>query len=259
MLASRSYQCEGLTLNKSTLGEADLLVTLFTRDQGKVRAVGRGARRSTSKLVGHLEPLTQGQFSMSHGKSLDYINQVQITESFAGIKGDLEAVTKALYVVELVDGFGAEANANPALFALAVDTLHAIQQHPDSEWPLRYFEIHLLAVSGLMPELYQCVECNQTLSPGQHRFSPSVGGTLCPVCQPENAYVRPLSLRALKVLRLIHRGPMADVLSLKTDRSLTEELKSITGGTVSYWLEREIRSKSFLDQLQRESRSQVYT
>ena len=60
---------------------------------------------------------------MSHGKTLDYINQVQIIESFAGIKGDLEGVTKALYVVELVDGFGAEANSNPALFTLAVDTL----------------------------------------------------------------------------------------------------------------------------------------
>ena len=259
MPAPRSYHCEGLTLKKSTLGEADLLVTIFTREQGKVRAVAKGARRSTSKLVGHLEPLTQSRFSMSRGKSLDYINQVQITESFAEIKGDLEALTKALYVAELVDGFGAEANPNPALFSLAVETLHAIQQQPESEWPLRFFEIHLLAVSGLMPELYQCVECRQTLTPGEHRFSPSVGGTLCSVCQPEKAHVRPLSLRALKVLRLIHRGPMADVLSLKTDDSLSEELKSLTGGTVSYWLEREIRSKSFLDQLQRESRRQVYT
>ena len=259
MPAPRSYHCEGLTLKKSTLGEADLLITLFTREQGKVRAVAKGARRSTSKLVGHLEPLTQGRFSMSHGKNLDYINQAQVTESFAEIKGDLGALTKALYVAELVDGFGAEANPNPALFTLAVDTLHAIMQHPESEWPLRFFEIHLLAVSGLMPELYQCVECRQTLTPGEHRFSPSVGGTLCTVCQPEKAHVRPLSLRALKVLRLIHRGPMADVLSLKTDESLSEELKSLTGGTVSYWLEREIRSKSFLDQLQRESRRQVYT
>lgn len=259
MPVPRSYHCEGLTLKKSTLGEADLLITFFTREQGKVRAVAKGARRSTSKLVGHLEPLTQARFAMSHGKTLDYINQVQITESFAEIKHDLAAVTKALYVAELVDGFGAEANPNAALFTLAVDTLNAIQQQPESEWPLRYFEIHLLAVSGLMPELYQCVECNQTLAPGKHRFSPSVGGTLCPDCQPENGYVRPLSLRALKVLRLIHRGPISDVLALNTDDSLIEELKSLTGGTVSYWLEREIRSKTFLDQLQRETSGQVYT
>ncbi len=168
-------------------------------------------------------------------------------------------MTKALYVAELVDGFGAEANPNPALFSLALDTLHAIMQQPESEWPLRFFEIHLLAVSGFMPELYRCVECSKTLSPGEHRFSPSVGGTLCFDCRPDKAHIRPLSLRALKVLRLIHRGPMADVLSLVVDDNLADELKSLTGGTVSYWLEREIRSKSFLDQLQRETRRQVYT
>jgi DNA repair protein RecO (recombination protein O) len=259
MPVPRYYLCDGLTLKKSTLGEADLIVTLFTREHGKLRAVAKGARRSTNKLVGHLEPLTLGRFSMSNGKSLDYINQVQITETFAAIKSDLGAVSKALYVAELVDGFGAEANPNPALFNLAVETLQAIGQVPESEWPLRFFEIHLLAVSGLMPELYQCVECNQALSPGEHRFSPAVGGTLCSVCQPENAHVRPLSLRALKVLRLIHRGPMAAVLSLKADDKLTDELKSLIGGAVSYWLEREIRSKSFLEQLHRESRSQVYS
>lgn len=253
MPAPRSYQCEGLTLKKTPLGEADLLVTLFTREQGKVRAVAKGARRSTSKLVGHLEPLTQARFSISRGRSLDYVNQAQVTENFAGLKDDLEAVTKALYVAELVDGFGAEENPNPPLFTLTLDTLHAIAQQPELDWPLRFFEIHLLAVSGLMPELYRCVECNQTLSPGEHRFSPAVGGTLCSSCQPEKAHVRPLSLRALKVLRLIHRRPMADVLSLKADSGLTDELKSLSGGTVSYWLEREIRSKSFLDQLHRES------
>ena len=259
MPAPRTYRCEGLTLRKSTMGEADLLITFFTKEQGKVRAVAKGARRATSKLVGHLEPLTQGRFSMSTGKSLDYINQVQIINSFSAIKSDLAAVTKGLYVAELVDGFGVEANPNSALFNLAVDTLLAIQNSSESEWPLRFFEIHLLAVSGLMPELYWCVECNQELSPGEHRFSPSLGGTLCLNCLPENAYIRPLSLRALKVLRLIHRGAIAELMPLNVDGHLAEELKSLTGGTVSYWLEREIRSKSFLDQIQRETRGQVYT
>ena len=64
---------------------------------------------------------------------------------------------------------------------------------------------------------------------------------------------------ALKVLRLIHRGQIAELMPLNVDDHLAEELKSLTGGIVSYWLEREIRSKSFLDQMQRETRGQVYT
>ena len=259
MPVPRSYHCEALTLNKYPFGEAGLLVTLFSRELGKVRAVARGARRSASKLVGHLEPLTHVQLSMAHGRNLDYINQAQVIANFDTLKADLGAVTKGLYVAELVERFGAEAIPNQPLYSLALEILRSISQHPDSDWPLRFFEVHLLRVSGLMPELYQCVECSQTLAPGQHRFSPSVGGTICLACQSDMSHIRPLSLRALKVLRLLHRGPLEDIIPMKADTALSEELKSLTGGMVSYWLEREIRSKAFLDQLHRESETGVYT
>ncbi len=263
MPVSKSYRCEALVLKNSPFGEAGAMVTFFTRDHGKVRAVARGARRSTSKLVGHLEPLTHVQLAMAHGRNLDYINQAQVIRDFSGLRGELDVLAKALYVAELVDGFGAEANSNPALYDLALETLHSIEEHQggpqDSEWPLRFFELHLLRVSGLMPELYLCVECRQTLSPGHHRFGPTVGGALCFNCRPESARVFPMSLRALKVLRLMHRGPLKEVIALKGDPTLRQEVKVLTSGALSYWLEREIRSNSFLDQLYSESEKGVYT
>ena len=259
MPVTRSYQCEALTLNKSPFGEGGLMVTLFTRELGKVRAVARGARRSTSKLIGHLEPLTQVHLSMAHGRDLAYINQAQVIQNFTRLKEDLDAVAKALYVSELVDGFGAEASPNQPLYSLALETLHTINQHPDSEWPLRFFELHLLRVSGLLPELYRCVECSQPLAPGKHRFSVSVGGTLCLNCRPETAHVRPLSFRALKVLRLLHRGQLREAIPLKIVPALKEEISSLLSNAVSYWMEREIRSNSFLDQLHNEQKQGVYT
>ena len=259
MAPPRSYQCDALTLKKFSLGEADLIVTLFTKEQGKVRAVAKGARRSTSKLVGHLEPLTQVRVSLTKGRNLDYIAQAQFIGIFATLKNDLAAITKGLYLAELVDGFGAESSPNQPLYDLVLESLQSIDQHPGSEWPVRYFELHLLRVSGLMPELYRCVECVRPLAPGRHRFSPNMGGTVCSDCQPEGAQIRPLSLRALKVLRLLHRGPLPDVIPLKMDDNLAAELKSLLTGTVSYWLDKEIRSNSFLEQLYRESKTQVYT
>ena len=259
MAPPRSYHCEGLTLKKSPMGEGGLLVTLFTKDQGKLRAVARGARRSASKMVGHLEPLTQVRLSVTHGRNLDYITQAQIIGNFADVKNDLDAMTKGLYLAELLDGFGSEAHSNQPLYHMAVEVLQSVGRNPKSDWPLRFFELQLLRVSGLMPELYQCVECNQPLVPGGHRFSPSLGGTLCRQCQPEGAHVRTLSLRALKVLRLLHRGPLPDIISLKVPPGLGEELKSVLASTVSYWLDKEIRSNSFLEQLRRESKTEVYT
>ena len=259
MAAPRTYHCEGLTIKKSPIGEADFVVTFFTRERGKVRTVAKGARRSTSKMVGHLEPLTQVRLLLSQGRNLDYVTQVQVIENFAALKNDLGAITKGQYVVELVDGFASEASPDEPLYNLAFEVLQAIDLHPDSEWPLRFFELQLLRVSGLMPELYRCVECQQPLAPGQHRFSPSAGGTLCAHCQPAGAHVRPLSLRALKVLRLLHRGPLVEIIPLKVASTLAQDLKAVLAGTVSYWLDKEIRSTSFLEQLQRESKTEVYT
>ena len=261
MAPPRTYRCEALTLKKSPVGEADLVVTLFTKDRGKLRAVAKGARRTSSKLMGHFEPLTHVRLSLAQGRNLDYVTQAQVIESFANLKQDLGAITKGLYLAELVDGFGSEASSNQPLYQMAVEILKSIGQDPESEWPLRFFELHLLRLSGLMPELYRCVECQEFLSPGNHRFSPTLGGTLCPNCQPaeSQARVRPLSLRVLKVLRLLHRSPLPSVMGLRADPALAYELKSVLGSTVSYWLDKEIRSNSFLEQLHRESQTRVYT
>ncbi len=258
MAPPRTYRCEAVILSYTPLGEADLLVTMHTRDQGKVRAVAKGARRSTSKLVGHLEPLTVVRMSMVHGRNMDIIAQAEVVEGFATLKENLTAVTKGLYLAELVDGFGAEASANPALFQLMIDSLRAVEADPESDMPLRFFEFHLLQVSGLMPELYHCVECRQELEPDAHRFSPNVGGTLCLDCNPDDAHLRPLSLRALKVLRLFERSTIAESCKLTVDSTLAGELKSLLSPTVAYSLGKEIRSNSFLERLHKEAHPEVY-
>ena len=258
MAPPRTYRCEAIILGYTPLGEADLLVTMFTKDQGKVRAVGKGARRSTSKLVGHLEPLTVVKMSMAHGRSMDIISQAEVIQSFSKLKEDLTAITKGQYLAELVDGFGAEASANPELYRLMIETLRGVEADPASDMPLRFFEIHLLQVSGLMPELYHCVECRAELEPDAHRFSPNVGGTLCLDCNPDDAHLRPLSLRALKVLRLLDRSDIDTACKLSLDESLADELKSLLSTNVSYWLGKEIRSNSFLERLHKESLPEVY-
>ena len=251
----RTYRAEALVLKSVPLGEADLLVTLFSRETGKVRAVAKGARRSTARLVGHLEPLTVTRLALSRGRSLDVINQAETLENFTPLKTNLTAVTRGLQVAELVDGFGSEASPNEPLYQLALATLAAIGQAPDDELPLLHFQLHLLAVSGLMPELQNCVECRREIEPDHHRYSADGGGVFCPDCTPDQAGLRPLSLRALKVLRLLVRTHVADLPALTLDPTLTQELKAILTGTVQYWLDKEIRTNSFLNHLARTERA----
>jgi len=274
MAAPRTYRTEALSLRKMPLGEADLLLTLYTRDAGKLRAVAKGARRTTSKLVGYFEPLTLNLLALSKGRNLDIVNQAQVIDNFSDLKSSLTGLTQGLYIAELLDGFGSEDNPNQELYQLSLDALGAIEQAPASEMPLRFFELHLLRVSGFMPELYDCVECRRTLEPGQHRFSPDGGGTLCLDCQPPGfqspefqapefqsagTSVRNLSLSTLKVLRMLHRTPLAEIPDLKMGRTVALELKSVLGATVRYWLDKEIRSNSFLEHLQNLPDSPVYS
>ena len=258
MAPPQTYRCEALTLRSSPLGETDLIVTLYSREHGKIRAVAKGARKSASRLVGHLEPLTQARLSLARGRNLDIVTQAQVVQSFPELKSSLTGITQGLYVAELLDGFGSEASPNPELYQLAVDVLSALGQadgeQPETDLPLRYFELHLLRHSGLLPELYRCIECRREIAPDRHRFSPNMGGALCLECSPPDAHVLPLSLRALKVLRLMHRGAVGDAASLAINPSLSAELRSVLSNTVRYWLGKEIRSNSFLEHLHNQAK-----
>lgn len=251
----RMYRAEALVLKNMPLGEADLLVTLFSREAGKLRAVAKGARRSTAKLVGHLEPLTLTRLALSRGRTLDVINQAETLDNFTPLKTSLTAITRGLQVAELVDGFGSEASANEPLYDLARSTLESIGESPENELPLLHFQLHLLGVSGLMPELLNCVECRRAIEPDRHRYSADGGGVYCPDCSPDHAALRPLSLRALKVLRLLARTDASNLPSLTLDGTLTQELRAILTGTLQYWLDKEIRTNSFLNQLARTERA----
>ncbi len=259
MAPPRTYRCEGLTLRKAAIGEADLVVTVFTAEHGKLRAVAKGARRSSSKMVGHLEPLTLVRLSLARGRELEIITQAQVMDGFSVLKEDLSSMTRGLYVAELLDGFGPEDSPSPDLFRLAANVLRGLPQAKDPDVPLRYFEFHLLRLTGVLPELYQCVECGSEIAPEAHRFSVNLGGVLCPACSPAEALVRPLSLRAMKVLRLMHRGSLAETAALTLNPLLTSELKSVLSHTVRYWLGKEIRSNYFLEQLDEERRNGVST
>ena len=260
MAKPRSYRCEAVVLKSIPTAEAGLIVTLYTLSAGKLRAVARGARKPTSKKRGHLEPLNRVELALatSQRAGLDTITQAQMLEGFNSLKASLQAVSRGIYLAELVDGFGAEGSANPELYTLLVDTLRFLDASPEVELALRHFELHLLKCSGFMPELYRCVECRDELRPDEHHFSPDVGGTLCLRCTPSGARIMRLSVDTLKVLRFLDRADLPELTNLRIRSGLSLELESLLSTTLKYWLDKEIRSKSFIEHLERSRPAGVY-
>lgn len=247
-------------LKSTPTGEAGLVVTLFTRDAGKLTAAVRGVRKPTSKMVGHLEPITRLELALARSRpgGLDTITQAQVLESFANVRSSLETLSRAIYLAELVDVFGAEGSANQRLYALLLDALRSLNTSSYEGLMLRCFEVHLLKVSGFMPELYRCVECRTQFTPGEHRFSPEIGGTLCSKCHPARVRIVQLSVQALKVLRLLDRSSLLDLPNLRIPGSLDDEIKHLLSISLNYWLDKEIRSKSFMERLEHSRKAGIY-
>ncbi len=248
MTSPRTYRALGLTLRRSPVREADLLSVMYTREYGKLELLARGAQRLTSKLMGHLEPLTLVRVSVARGRSMDHVVEAEVVDAFAAVKNGYENSARGLYVAELLDGFSALSVANPELFSLAVQTLEALGAAQNHALVLRYFDLQLLGLSGFMPELYHCVECGEDLEPDRHRFAAGVGGTLCTECGPTDVVVRPLSLSALKLLRLLHRTESVGALpEVAVPPTLEREVHELLTATLQYWLDRRVKSQEFLE------------
>jgi len=250
MPVPRTYLTQGLVLKHTPFGEADLLVSLYSREFGKIRALAKGTRKPTSRMVGHLEPLTILDLSLFKGRNLDTINQAQIVNNLGSLKSDLSQISEGLYVCELIDGFGNESNPNIELYRVAIETLENIDRDHQQHLNLRWFEIHLLRTTGFKIELDTCTQCNRDIEPQQHRFSPDSGGVVCLHCNITAHRIYPLSLQALKVLRFLERTPLNNLPHLNISNTLEKELKLLLGNTVRYWIDKEIRSNAFIEHLE---------
>ena len=248
----RNYQTEAIIIRKIKLGEADRILTLYTPHLGKIRAVAKGVRRPRSKLAGHLELLTHSQVSLARGRNLDTITGSQTINSFLPLKSDLKLTSYGLYATELVDQFTAEHIENYPLFQLLLETMHCLCQVGDNELALRYFELHLLKEVGYRPQLQQCVSCCQPLEPITNSFCPSAGGMLCPSCSQGQPLTYPVSVNALKVLRLLQSSDYSTVVKLKMTPELSHQLEGVMRDYLKYLLEREIKSAAWLDTLRSE-------
>jgi len=250
MSRPRVYKTEGIVLKRTNLGEADCIITLYTPDIGKVRAVAKGARKPKSKLGGHLDLLTQSSLLLARGQNLDIITQSQTIQSFLQLKRDLKAISCALYLAELVDQFTPEQAENYPLYRLLQANLLRLCEGGNRDVQLRQFELQLLSHLGYQPELHQCLGCNSPLAPRDNFFSPGSGGVLCPNCAAKEPTARPISLDALKVMRFLLNGDITSASRLRMSSELSAELEQLLRAYVRYLLEREVKSLRFLDQLQ---------
>jgi DNA repair protein RecO (recombination protein O) len=249
MKPPRVCQTEAIIIKRINLGEADRILTLYTPDYGKLKAVAKGTRRPKSKMGGHVELLTHSLLLLARGRNLDIVTQAQTINSFLPLKDDLKRMSCGLYISELVDSFTEEDIENRNLFQLLLDTLDRLTQSNNNDTVLRYFELHLLNYSGYRPQLRKCANCDSTLQPTTNYFSSSQGGVLCPDCGYHEPLARNLSLNALKVLRLWQNCDYATASRVNINSELSFELEQLMRDYIKHLLDKQVKSTAWLDRL----------
>lgn len=250
----RSIRVHAIVLRHADWGEADRLVTLYTREQGKMRAVAKGARKITSRKAGHLEPFTQVKLQLSRGRDLFIVTQADTVNAYLPLRETLVLTGNASYVVELLDRFVyEEESANPTLFRLLADTLQRLAEAEDIWLAVRYYEMRLLDFLGFRPQLFKCANCGREIMPEDQFFSFSLGGVICPRCGQGLPHLKSISLDTLKYLRHFQRSNYGEAARARPGAEVQVEAETLMQGYFTYLLERELNSPGFLKQVKEKS------
>ncbi|HVM11363.1 MAG TPA: DNA repair protein RecO [Actinomycetota bacterium] len=196
------YKDQGVVLGSIKLAEADKIVTVLTQGSGKVRAVAKGLRRTTSRFGARLEPFTHVDLMLYRGRSLDTVTQAEIVHPFRTLREDYSLVAAGATMLEAADKVAEEHERNVPLFLLLVKGLRALETRPaDPAAVAESFLLRLLGLSGFAPSFTACAVCGST---EVGRFSHAQGGAVCETDRDRDAQrADPDALRWLATLATV--------------------------------------------------------
>lgn len=238
------YRDEAVVLRTQRLSEADRIITLLTREHGRVRAVARGVRRTTSRIGARVEPFSHVDVQLYEGRSLDTVNQVEtIAPHGAALATDYPAWTAGTAMLETAERLTPE-EREPSLpqFALLVSGLRSlVAREHDPGLILDAYLLRSLSVAGWSPSFGECARCG---APGPHRaFSIPGGGMVCEDCRPPGSATPAEPTVALLAALLSGDWPVADDSEARARR----EASGIVAAYLQWHLERGLRSLPLVD------------
>ncbi len=230
------YRAEGVVLRTYRLGESDRIVVVLTRGRGKVRAVAKGVRKTTSRFGARLEPGSAVALQLYEGRELDTITQAETWQAFRTLRADLDRLSRAMVVLEAVDTVAQEGHADARLVDMVLGALGAIDRGAGAT-VVPAFLLRLLAHEGLAPEVQACVECGATEE--LTSLDVASGGVRCASCRAGAT----LAPGTLGLLQDVLGGRLGAVLAAGSSPA-SAELESLAVRWFEHHTERRLRSRT---------------
>ena len=233
------YRDHGIVLRTYKLGEADRIVNLITKGNGKVRAVAKGVRKTKSRFGGRLEPTRHVSLLLYEGRELDLISQAETVDHFRSVREDLDRLTRATAMLEAVDQIAQEREVNPRLYQMLLGALRTLEAN-DAALVVPAFFWKLLALEGFQPLVEMCATCGA--EDDLVAFDLDEGGLLCRGCRRGSG----VSPDAVALMQMILGGRLAAALS-EPPSSATHEVEHLATRAIEHHLERRLKSVTLLD------------
>jgi DNA repair protein RecO (recombination protein O) len=249
MVTVMFQKCEGIVIRTTDYGETNKIVTLYTREWGKVGAMARGAKKPNSRLSSITQLFTHGYFLIQRGTGLGSLQQGETVSSIRSIGEDIFLTAYASYIVELTDKCTEEKKPNPYHFELLLQTLHYMNEGYDPDILMNIYEMKMLNVLGLYPILNQCSVCGST--DGHFSFSIREGGFICHRCLDKDPYHLKITPAAAKLLRLFYYFDLSRLGSISVKDETKAELKKVISAYYDEYSGLHLKSKKFLQSMAR--------
>ncbi len=250
------YKTRAVILNSIDFGESDRILTFYTHGHGKVKGIAKGARRSRKRFVGNLDLLSHITliFFRTDKSELVRVEDAALIEGFPGLKADIDKLSEACYLLELVSEMTREGQVIPQVFDLLLTFINMLGGG-DADVLLRYFEIKLLSILGYLPHLDGCVACKSPFDGLEARisFSSEKGGAVCGNCSHGVSGLIAISPGTARFLSMAEKFDSVKLARLKPAAVFLEESEKLLDDFIKYQIGRELKTKKFLSKLRNTS------
>ncbi len=245
-----SEKATAIVIRSVEFSETSLVVTLFTREFGKIGALAKGARRLKSPFESALDLLALCRIVFLHKSSdaLDLLTEAKLLRRFRPAGRNLAGLYAAYYVAELLGAMTDDDDPHPELFDLADQTLAALGAgEPVAKWIMR-FELGALRLLGHAPSLNSCVECGATVTPtaGRVAFGQLDGGVLCPKCKGGKKFVVQVSAGALRTMAQMADPNSRAWSTMEISPNILGELRGLLNHYITHLLGRKPKMHEYL-------------
>lgn len=245
------HRAEAIVIRTFDFRETSLIANLYTKEFGKMSGLLKGIRNEPQKFASTLEPFSHNEiiFYKKRNSALHLVSQCDLKENFNSIRGNLDKISAACVMLDLLDAIMPLEDPNEEIFSLIMNSLNMMSNYYHCDKIATIYKVKLLSLSGFKPHFDSCISCNVKVM-SQARFSVVLGGLLCHSCLKKDAKARPVYRGTTATILHIEKNDLENNLRLGINPQIKRELNFILQSFIEFHLEKKLKSQKVAPHLE---------